>query len=256
MWSSHATKRPVPYTGLHARQPHRAALIHTNGGGTDKGSLYGWWTAGARGQRGPDNRHVGAQFQVMLTGHAEQYVDSSLVVYHAYDASEWAFAIEVEDENHPERPMTDAQLATIVAILREHRVPGRLLTSTSPADGVGWHEQFPQWNKTGHHCPGGIREQQIRNEIIPALAHRVPRPVLNPHRTPDYAHHVINCSTRGAVAHGEPVAWAQWAMRIADDGICGPKTRAALAAYQHRHGLTADLLIGANTGRYLQKEHR
>src|SRR4051812_13677278 len=106
MWSSHATKRPVPYKDLHARTKRRAALIHTNGGGTDHGSLFGWWRGNANGSHGPANRHVGAQIQVMTNGHAEQYVDTDLVVYHAYGASEWAVGIEVEDDGDPSQLMT------------------------------------------------------------------------------------------------------------------------------------------------------
>lgn len=169
MWSSHATKRPVAYKNLHARTKRRAALIHTNDGGTNHGSLFDWWTAGARGDRGQANLHVGAHFQVMNSGHAEQYVDTDLVVYHAYSASEWAVGFEVEDDGDPSRPMTAPQLATIESILRELRVPGKVLASDQPADGVGWHEQFHAWNQSGHHCPGPVREAQVRSGIIPAL---------------------------------------------------------------------------------------
>ena len=171
MWSSHATRRPVSYTGLHARQPRRAALLHTNGGGTDHGSLYGWWSQiAARGQ------HVGAHYQIGWSI-AEQYVDSSKVIYHAFAASEWAVGIETQDDGHPERPWNDFQVETIIAICRELKVPGRLLTSAQPADGLGWHEQFVDWNRDGHRCPGNVRELQIRRDILPALlTHPTPTP--------------------------------------------------------------------------------
>lgn len=169
MRSKHATWRPVPYRGLHARTPRRAVILHTNGGGTDNGSLFGWWSAGARGEHGPDNLHVGAHFQVMLNGDAEQYVDTDLVVYHAYSASEWAVAIETEDDGTPATPWTNAQLDTIIAICRELNVPGQLLKD-GPSDGIGWHEQYADWNKSGHRCPGSVRERQIHDVILPALA--------------------------------------------------------------------------------------
>jgi len=165
--SKHATWKPVPYTGLHKRSPRRAVILHTNGGGS--GSLQGYFTGNARGLHGAENRHVGAQFQALRNGGAEQYVDTDLVIYHAYGASEWAVGIETEDDGDPSKPWTPKQVAAIVAICRELNVPGQLLKET-PSDGIGWHEQYPSWNKTAHHCPGPVRERQIHDEILPALA--------------------------------------------------------------------------------------
>lgn len=166
MKSKHAHWRRVPYVGLHARQPRKAVVLHTNGGGS--GSLFGWFSGNARGDHGAANRHVGAQFQVMRDGKAEQYVDTDDVIYHAYGASEWAVGIETEDDGDPSKPWTPQQIRAIVAICRELGVPGQLLKE-SASDGVGWHEQYPSWNKTAHACPGKVREKQIREQAIPAL---------------------------------------------------------------------------------------
>jgi hypothetical protein len=166
MRSKHATWKPVPYTGLHNRQSRNAVILHTNGGGS--GSLFGYFSGSARGDHGPENKHVGAHFQVLKNGHGEQYVDTALVIYHAYAASEWAVGIETEDDGDPSTPWTPEQVATIIAICRELNVPGQLLAETA-SGGVGWHEQYPSWNQTGHHCPGPVRERQIREQIIPAL---------------------------------------------------------------------------------------
>lgn len=172
MRSVNATWRPVAYTGLHKRSPRRAVVLHTNGGGS--GSMWGYFSGNARGDHGADNRHVGAQFQVMRTGLAEQYVDTELVIYHAYGASEWAIGIETEDDGNPAKPWTPEQIKTIIRICRENGVPGQLLKET-PSDGVGWHEQYPSWNKLAHSCPGKVREQQIREQIIPALNGLTPK---------------------------------------------------------------------------------
>ena len=175
MRSTLAAWRKVPYTGLHKRSPRRAVVIHTNGGGS--GSLFGWFSGNARGDHGSANRHVGAQFQVMRDGSAEQYVDTDDVIYHAYGASEWAIGIETEDDGDPSKPWTASQVGTIIRLCRELGVPGQLLKET-PSDGVGWHEQYPSWNKTAHRCPGPVRERQIRDVILPALA----KPPLTPER--------------------------------------------------------------------------
>jgi hypothetical protein len=171
MRSQHATWMPVPYGGLHKRQPRRAVICHTNGGGS--GSMFGWFSGNARGNHGAENRHVGAHFQVMKDGTVEEYVDTDYVIYHAYSASEFAVGIETEDDGHPETPWTPAQLASIVKLCRELGVPGQLLKD-GPSDGVGWHEQYRDWNQTAHACPGKVREQQIRTHIIPALTEKPP----------------------------------------------------------------------------------
>lgn len=183
MWSSHATHRPVAYSGLHARQPRRAALVHTNGGGSDNGSLYGWWASHANGSMGRANLHIGAHFQVMRDGQVEQYVDTDLVVYHAYSASEWAVGFEVEDDGDPSRPMTAAQLASIAAICRELGIPARQVDVSSGADGIGWHSQYAAWNQSGHECPGPVRVGQVRSVLIPAL--RAPAPAPAPSEEDD-----------------------------------------------------------------------
>lgn len=162
MWSTYATKRPVNYTELHKRQPFKAAILHTNGGGSDNGSLYGWWE-----QQAQAGQHIGAQFQVGYKV-CEQYVDTDLVVYHAYSASEWAVGIETEDDGNPQTPWNDFQIAHIVAILHELGVPPVLL-GDKPGDGIGYHQQYADWNKDGHVCPGDVRAQQITTQIIPQL---------------------------------------------------------------------------------------
>lgn len=169
--------KPVPYTGLHARTKRLAAIGHTNGGGTDNGSLFGFWTQNAKGERGADNLHIGAHFQVKKVGRPEQYVDTNQVIYHAYGASEWAVGIEVEDDSDPSTPMNANQIASIVAILLELKVPAKMLTSVNPGDGVGYHEQFPAWNQSDHACPGTVRTKQWEHVIVPALAAaRAPKP--------------------------------------------------------------------------------
>lgn len=148
-----STWRPVSYRGLHARQPRKAACLHTNGGGAQ---LFGWWS-----QIAAQGKHIGAQYQVFNDGSSECYTDPSLVLYHAYSASEWSIGIETEDDGNNSRPWTAAQIHTIAAICHFHEVPPQMLTGSGAGDGVGFHQQQPSWNQTGHDCPGAVRVRQI-----------------------------------------------------------------------------------------------
>jgi hypothetical protein len=161
--------RPVAYSGLHARKPYRAALLHTNGGGAQ---LFGWWS-----QIAASGKHVGAHYQVFNDGRSECYTDPSLVVYHAYAASEWAIGIETEDDGDNSRPWTPEQIRTIAEILHHHQVPARMLTSPDPGDGVGYHQQFPAWNQNGHDCVGAVRRAQIPQVLAALETLYAPTPV-------------------------------------------------------------------------------
>lgn len=102
--------------------------------------------------------------------------------------------------------------------------------------------------------PGHVDESHLSPAAMPH--HVTPVVVHNPHPRPDYVHHPINCSTHGVVAHGEPVQWTQWALRIRDDGKVGRQTRTALGHCQHVHGITEDLIVGRLTGHVLEPVHR
>jgi hypothetical protein len=159
-----ADYRKVPYKGLKPRTKKKAAVAHTNGSkGPIAGSLFGWWS-----QVATSGSQVGAHVQVMKSGKVEQYVDTDLIVYHAFAASDFAVGIETEDDGAPSTAWTDAQMEGIVAVLQELEVPALILPDRA-ADGLGWHEQYDTWNENKHDCPSTTREGQILTEIIPAL---------------------------------------------------------------------------------------
>jgi hypothetical protein len=43
------------------------------------------------------------------------------------------------------------------------------MVKTTNERGIGFHRQFPEWNKNNHSCPGDTRLAQLKNELIPAL---------------------------------------------------------------------------------------
>jgi hypothetical protein len=168
MKSMLAEWKPAGYTGLSSRQPQAAAVIHTNGGHTPGGSLFAYFSGLAKLPPSADLYHVGAHFQVAKSGAIEQYVDTDLAIGHAWDASRFAVGIETEDDGDPSTPWTAAQTRSIVALLAELKIPGKLLLEAA-SDGVGWHQFYPSWNKSAHNCPGPVRVAQIRDVIIPWL---------------------------------------------------------------------------------------
>jgi N-acetylmuramoyl-L-alanine amidase len=168
MQSSLATMRRVAYEGLDARTPRKAVVLHTNGFDATAGSLFSGFSKNARGDNGPDFLHVGAHFQVKNDGTIEQYVDTDLSIGHAFAANSFAIGIETEDDGHCLRAWTDAQVDSIVALLRELGIPPKLLEETA-SDGIGWHRKFDSWNKNNHACPCDTRQEQITSRILPEL---------------------------------------------------------------------------------------
>jgi hypothetical protein len=162
-WMPGATKRKMPFNGrLPKRQQSPTVILHTNGGGTDNGSLYGWFS-----RAGND---ICSHFQVAKNGRIEQYVGIDRQAYAQYSGNAFAVSIETEDDGNPQRKWTKRQVAAIVDICHWLGVPAKV-SPDGPGGGVGWHQQYGDWNRSGHNCPGSVRIKQIKDEVIPALHH-------------------------------------------------------------------------------------
>ncbi len=234
-WYPGAVRKPVAYRGLGRRQSVAAACLHTNGG--PGSSLYGWWSSvAAKGST------VGAQFQVFLDGTVEQYVDTDLVVFHAYALSRWAVGIEHQDNGTNRTPFSAEQIKATAGILTWLGVPPRMLTSPTPAAGVGYHQQFSQFNQSGHDCPGPVRRAQL-----PAVLAAMGGTLAGPR-------------SLGPGDSGPDVAALQKALNtfpgsaVTVDGSFGPGTEAAVRAFQHAHGLTPDGIVGPTARSALEGE--
>jgi hypothetical protein len=157
--------RPVSFVKrLDRRELRRAVIVHTNGGGTDHGSLLGWWN-----RRFADTgERVGAHFQVMWDGTIEQYADTDRLLNHAFAGSKFAVGIETQDDNDPSRPWTKAQIDAILDICNWLQVPKQQLAEHG-GDGIGWHRLHHSWNKSNHSCPGDVRLQQLQQSVIRRL---------------------------------------------------------------------------------------
>lgn len=152
-WSAHAIRRPMPYANtMPPRQPKRVAAMHTNGGGTDQGSLYGWFAR-------PGNT-VCSHFQIMWSGVAEQYMPMSKQAYAQHQANGFTVSLEFQDDGDPSRPLSAAQLSTAGLIVAEIGVPDVVCGEYGTPEGYGWHSIYDSWNTSAHNCPGGVRLDQ------------------------------------------------------------------------------------------------
>ena len=156
-----ARYRPLHFAdSMPARQQSETGIIHTNGGPCDHGSLFDFFNR-------PGN-DIASHYQVGWSI-VECYIDPARQAYAAFASNPFGIQIEIQDDGDPAKPMNAFQLAHIVGILKYHHVPARV-SPDGPGGGVGWHQQYPDWNRSGHDCPGAVRVAQIQKVIIPALA--------------------------------------------------------------------------------------
>jgi murein L,D-transpeptidase YcbB/YkuD len=250
----------VIFEGYLPSMSPRAVFLHTNGGGTGGPGvgLRNWWnTLWLNPSYGCAGQGIGSTFQVFTNGQFDQYVDSSRVIFAQFQASRWSGVIETEDDGNPGTPWTDAQMHAIADILSwygaTHGVPMRLMQSPTDS-GIGYHEQFREWNGDGHACPGTVRERQLLTEIIPSLSRHpaqgddvmtaLPTIGGRSKKSAEYQaalqHPQAVQNVRGLLkAHG---MWADVRYAVWDEKDCG-----AVEGFQKTRGLTADAVVGPMT---------
>lgn len=89
-----------------------------------------------------------------------------------YDGNPLATSIETSDGGDPSRPWSAKQLDALVALgawWADQTKRPIVLATAYDGEGFGYHEQYPQWNKKRHACPGAVREKQYREIVIPRI---------------------------------------------------------------------------------------
>jgi hypothetical protein len=87
-----------------------------------------------------------------------------------WDANADSDSVETADGGNPNNPWSSKQLLTLIQLTVDWcRINNRpcVLVGDPSAEGLGYHEQFIQWNHSHHVCPGVIREGQLRTIVIP-----------------------------------------------------------------------------------------
>lgn len=140
--------------------------FHTNGGGAD---VRDWFDE----EYAKTHQRVGSHFQILKDGTPIQLADTDKIIYAAYGLSRRAIEVETEDDGHPENPWTPAQLATFHALVEwarsVHPKIGIHLLQNANDAGISYHQQFSEYNQSGHNCPGPTRVSQLIHTVIPRL---------------------------------------------------------------------------------------
>jgi N-acetylmuramoyl-L-alanine amidase/Putative peptidoglycan binding domain len=246
--------RPVKFISRLDRMsgPPRAVFLHTNGGGADLTSWFNQLWDGS-------HQRLGATFQVYSDGVVDQLCETDRVIYAQFAASEWAVSIETEDGNHPEHPWTGPQIDTIVRLIQwlheTHGIPYRLMTSKG-ARGIGYHQQFPEYNQSGHNCPGPVRLNQLVHTVIPRLrgrpAHMAHHPAHHPStaHVPAPMHHLplpANVFSEDTETWQRQMLRRGWSSLGEANGIYGAPSRRVCLAFQQEKGLHATGMVDQPT---------
>jgi hypothetical protein len=115
---------------------------------------------------------VGGSTDGARDGQARQWRDTEEQADAQSQGNARAVSIETSDGGDPNRPWSPKQLDTLVRLGRwlaeTHNIPKRIAPAWDQA-GFGWHRQYAQWNPNGHSCPGDVRLQQLKTEVLPRI---------------------------------------------------------------------------------------
>lgn len=162
--------RLLPQSATQSRITPRKIVHHTAVDGTNTTTLFDWFNS-------PGAQGCESHFYVRQDGTVEQYMDTNTRADAQWDANVDAISIETWDgrasSGGPAIPWTDPQLQALIALDRwlcdTHPTIDRVLCPSATGSGLGWHNQYFEWAKDGHDCPGQPRIDQLVGTIIPAL---------------------------------------------------------------------------------------
>lgn len=235
--------RPIPETRTQSSIKPRAVVLHTAVDGPGADSLHGYFAAA--------KTVVESHFFIQRDGTIEQYVDTHRRADAQGDGNDFCISVETEDDGRPATtPWNQLQIAAIRKLLVEaHRsdgIPLQLIDRWN-GKGVGYHSQFPQWNKNAHACPGRLRQSQIPLIVMGAaldagLGHLPPPPAGPPLAPPQPkptppVRQVVGLGNAGHAVEVLQFELAWLGQPVQVDGHFGPKTRDAVLAIQKWFGL-------------------
>lgn len=164
-----AVQRRLPEDKTQPRAAKRLAILHTQGFDDNDGTLYDDFNR--------SGNSLESTFFIRWDGTIEQYLDTEVRADANRYANSFAVSIETEDDGGDIAPWSDAQVVSIIRLLRwlNSVHPDIVLTPTKTWDGkgIGYHVMFgapSPWTPVAKSCPGKARIDQFWNVIVPALA--------------------------------------------------------------------------------------
>lgn len=165
--------------------------------------------------------------------------------------------LSVENEGKVPDALTDLQVKRVAALLywahKTHGVQLRLATAEDDR-GLAWHGMKPDW---GHpDCPGEAIKAQL-GDILAAAKALIPKPIPPKPVAPPAPSLLRDLYYRRKdPMSGEQVTLAQKRLnyhggKVKVDGLFGPKTLAAVKAFQAKKKLAQDGVIGKVTWKAL-----
>lgn len=248
-----AVLRLIPHDP--AMDPHilpRVAILHVDAGGATGAGLASYFTNRSGG--------IESHFSIDYDGTVTQFRDT----YWQADANVLAnnFAVSIETQGKADGSWTEAQLASIKALLtwlhKTHNIP-LVKCPTWFGYGVGYHILFMQeWAGGPRSCPGPLRIAQFYDVIVPWMAGASNPPASAiPNLPSKVIPKVIQTVTRSILSvDGDlgPATIRQWqkVMGTVVDGVIS-RPSSLIRAVQKRCGATVDGYLGPNTWRAIQR---
>jgi hypothetical protein len=138
------------------------------------------WTAQRTYEYWRDSTNLESHFGLGYDGSAAQFIgtqtraDANAAANLRPDGT-GAVSLESASNLQASDPWTDEQVETLVRIgvwmHQEHGIPLRICR-TWDDPGFGYHRMFPQWNPSGHSCPGDARAKQFHAVVFPRIVAR------------------------------------------------------------------------------------
>lgn len=168
----HAAWRPLPENSTEGPNHPRLFIVHTMVGwnhGTEQ-----WF----RRENVKSESHFGLADDPSRTDPLRQWIDTDREADTNWDANGISVTVECEDRGDPSRPFSDYQIEQLVRLgVWAHDTHGIPLDIASSWDGsgYGWHQQYPEWNRSSHNCPGTVRRRQLIEDVYPEVFRRARR---------------------------------------------------------------------------------
>ena len=245
----------------------RLVIVHTMVGGLLGTERY-FKTGNGAGYSGTESTFgLGGPHDGTLDGVLYQWQRLDRQADAQYDANAWATSVETSDGGHPSEPWSDKQLASLVRLgvwwCRQTGRPATLATSPTGV-GFGYHRQFPEWNRSGHSCPGDVRQNQFLKVVLPrihaALSTPTPAPTFPAFPLPstswfgppssdprNHSGYYSVWDRNHFVGWQRQMAARGW--KINTDGLFSDQTHSVVLAFQHEKRLTANGHVDAATWR-------